>query len=850
MNNFKKKLSKPKIVSYLIVSCLFVSLGHAQITEKEQKKFDRFGLMQKRTRYLEMLWLIPTGVSSNSQWIEWYKMELETVVDLENKISILYVLGKLERTEGNYRNSLTYLEAGLNELRSNPELKNKQLFYHPSSNLDLVDELGQLCIDLRDYEKAELIFNESLKIRIEKYGKNNRALANTYNGLGDISFYQKKHEAAVVHYTKALDVALNGSGYRSKTIETKTYYRLSRSFYHSESYNEAIKNGKKSFKRSMNIAGGAGQRISDPLLTMRSLNLLAMTYLKMGDLENANNYYMQADELYKEYYPTEMNAYTELLKTKANMAWAENKQEQACISLEQMMDNHIAFIKNNFVALTEKEKQDFFDRITEDQNLYFDYNIQTFRTTKNGEILESILNRRLVTKGFILNDQNKIKHIIRSGDDAGLKTALQEWQRAKGLLSFELYNNPLGTKPDSLRAIINNYERTLSEKTNLLGKDQDDITWSAVSDKLKNDQVAMECIRYTSGDSIQYATILILPENKLELVLQTYSKNTETNLVKVYRNSIEYELEDRKTHLALWKMIDERLTAYSEVLFSPDGIYNQLNINTLMKDDGAYVIDDYQVINVGNLKDLAVELDNNYSKAAILIGRPQYDYDMALSALPSNENYRSNLFMEFDGFRDQKFSDLPGTAHEITSISSTLSDFNWSVVNKTGSEATEQYAKSITDPGILHIATHGFFLSSGATVNPMMKSGLVMAGVNNTDIDHEDGILTAYEVTNLNLDNTWLVVLSACETGLGETKNGEGVFGLQRALTVAGASNVMMTLWKVDDTATMQLMSTFYRQLAEGVKLEEAFRNSQLEIRETYKNPKYWGAFVLVKARN
>jgi CHAT domain-containing protein len=125
-----------------------------------------------------------------------------------------------------------------------------------------------------------------------------------------------------------------------------------------------------------------------------------------------------------------------------------------------------------------------------------------------------------------------------------------------------------------------------------------------------------------------------------------------------------------------------------------------------------------------------------------------------------------------------------------------------------------------------------------------------MAGVNNTDIDHEDGILTAYEVTNLNLDKTWLVVLSACETGLGEMKNGEGVFGLQRALTVAGASNVMMTLWKVDDTATMQLMSTFYSQLGKGVKLEEAFRNSQMEIRKTYKNPKYWGAFVLVKARN
>lgn len=841
------KLSKTKIAYCLIVACLLVSTGYAQISKKEQRLFDNIGMMAKKTKYLQMIPVIPSGVSSYSQWIEWYKSELETVEYLENKISILYVLGKLERIEGNFSNSLTYLKAGMNELRSHPDLKIKQVFVSPTSNLDLVDELGQLYIDLRDYEKAESIFNEGLKMRRERLGKRNRALANTYNGLGDISFYQKKYKAAVAHYAKALDVALHGSGlHGSNTIESKTYYRLSRAYYESGSYEEAVKNGKKSFKRSMKIMLG---RISDPLLSMRSLNLLAITYLKMGDLENANKYYMQADELYKKYYPTEMNAYTELLKTKANIAWAENKQEQACAILEQMMDNHIALIKNNFVALSEKEKQDFFDRITEDQNLYFDYNIQTFRTTKNVTILESILNRRLVTKGFILNDQNKIKQTIRSGNDEELKTTLREWQEAKELLSFELYNNPLSKKMDSLRGVINNYERTLSEKTNLLNKDDDLITWSNISDKLNDDQIALECIRYTHGDSVQFATILISPERKLELVIQSFPKNAESDLVKFYRNSIKFEVEDKKSYAALWKVIDERINAPRQVLFSPDGLYHQVNINTLMKDDGTYVIDDYQVINVGNLKDLVVEHDDTYAKVAILIGRPQYDYNMALTELPNDGKYRSNLFMEFSGFRDQEFSDLPGTAYEINSISSTLNEFDWVVVKKTGPEATEQYVKSITDPGILHIATHGFFLSSGTAVNPMMKSGLVMAGVNNTDIDHEDGILTAYEVTNLNLDKTWLVVLSACETGLGEMKNGEGVFGLQRALTVAGASNIMMSLWKVDDIATMQLMSDFYRQIGAGVKIEEAFKNSQLEIRKTYKNPKYWGAFVLVKAR-
>jgi tetratricopeptide (TPR) repeat protein len=449
------KLSN-KIVTWSLMLSLMTALPiHAQISDYEQKQFDNMAGWAKKTRYLWMTMALSSKgrnpvKTSNSKWIEWLESELETVDILECKISILYMLGKYEREEGNYRNSLTHLQAGLTELRSNPDLKIKQVPNH-ISNLDLVDELGQLYIDLRDYEKAEAIFNEALNMRRERLGKNNRALANSYYGLGDINFYQKNHEAAVEYYSIALDQVLNGAGlYGSKSIASNTHYRLSRAFYESGSYEEAIKNGKSALRKSKVRLG----IIVNPMQSARSLNLLALSYLKLGDLENANEYYRQADELFTSVYSKEINTYTELLKTKASISWAENKQEEACTALEQMMDNHIVFIRNNFVTLTEKEKQDFFDRITEDQNIYFDYSVQTFQTTQNEDILKSILNRRLVTKGFILNDQNKIKQAIRSGDDETLKTALQEWQRAKEVLSFELYNNPLGTRPDSLRVVI------------------------------------------------------------------------------------------------------------------------------------------------------------------------------------------------------------------------------------------------------------------------------------------------------------------------------------------------------------------------------------------------------------
>jgi CHAT domain-containing protein len=186
-------------------------------------------------------------------------------------------------------------------------------------------------------------------------------------------------------------------------------------------------------------------------------------------------------------------------------------------------------------------------------------------------------------------------------------------------------------------------------------------------------------------------------------------------------------------------------------------------------------------------------------------------------------------------------------------------------------DATESRLKSWQSPDVLHIATHGFFLKNATTrerpptsadisrlewlltqpvENPLLCSGLALAGANTWSRrgilppEAEDGILTAEDVSSLDLLATRLVVLSACETGLGEVQIGEGVFGLRRAFTLAGARTLIMSLWKVPDSQTQELMERFYQSIIAGLPCGEALQQAKQDMKKRYKNPFYWGAFI------
>jgi CHAT domain-containing protein len=360
----------------------------------------------------------------------------------------------------------------------------------------------------------------------------------------------------------------------------------------------------------------------------------------------------------------------------------------------------------------------------------------------------------------------------------------------------------------------------------------------------------------------------------------------ENRSFKYYSSFIKAQLLDELSYNQYWKPIADRITGAKKIYVSSDGIYNQINLNTLYNPaTGKYVIDEVRVQAVTSTRDILsrARKTNLQIKGATLFGYPNYgnansskpETDRAVQINPKT-NAPSEKANRSAGFLSgAEFKFLPGTKVEVGSIDSMLQQNNISTRKFLFDEATEAEIKKLSNPQVLHIATHGFFLTDLAAPhenerdfggmqakkiveNPLLRSGLLLAGAwhaleltnatttaGSNDVE-EDGILTAYEAMSLNLDQTDLVVMSACETGLGVTSNGEGVYGLQRAFQVAGAKSVLMSLWKVDDEASKTLMTFFYENWIGGQTQEDAFRNAQLSLRKKFSDPKFWGPFVMV----
>jgi len=353
----------------------------------------------------------------------------------------------------------------------------------------------------------------------------------------------------------------------------------------------------------------------------------------------------------------------------------------------------------------------------------------------------------------------------------------------------------------------------------------------------------------------------------------------------------------RNIYNLIWKPLEQYIQNCNTVYISPSGILNKVSFAALTPDGSSFLMDKINIRYIGNLRDIVKEKKQKEQftiNTAVLFGGAYFD-----AGQEDIKNYirttdiskgkgTINPFAYKDSkdvlIGDSRSSDrgeswnyLSGTLKEVKEISIILQDRNITLVLDTGLYANEQNLKGLSgskQAEILHIATHGFFLADTRKEkmrnifnieqtkqqavrlldNPLYRSGIVLSGANSsiyekrkTDTTKEDGIITAYEISLIDLTNTELAVLSACETGLGDIKGGEGVYGLQRAFKVAGAKNVIISLWKVPDEETAELMNIFYDNwLTKRMNKRDALLDAQKQMRQKKPNPYYWAAFVMM----
>ncbi len=330
-----------------------------------------------------------------------------------------------------------------------------------------------------------------------------------------------------------------------------------------------------------------------------------------------------------------------------------------------------------------------------------------------------------------------------------------------------------------------------------------------------------------------------------------------------------------------------------QVFISPDGALNLVPFAALVDEGGKYLVESYSLIYLTSGRDLLrLQIESKSRESPLVVADPMFDavgsFPATATAVPTRKAQAAPASRSGDMER-MHFIRLRGTAEEAKALGATLSG----VRVLTQAQATEAALKAVSAPRVLHVATHGFFLpdraqesrtgaggeikpggGGGGQVpsrieNPLLRSGLALEGANGMrGASGEDGILTALEVAGLDLWGTKLVVLSACETGVGEVKNGEGVYGLRRALVLAGSESQVMSLWQVSDDATRDLMVSYYTRLTKGEGRTEALRQVQLAMlkggqrgrqggaqrgllgnqpragKTDYSHPYYWASFI------
>ena len=475
---------------------------------------------------------------------------------------------------------------------------------------------------------------------------------------------------------------------------------------------------------------------------------------------------------------------------------------------------------------------------------------------------EQIAQLSLRWKGIVLDSLLEDRLMVRTFSKD--KEAGRELEELKGLQA-ELSRIPHGkehaSRRESILSDIGDFQRKMAARTTVFGRvrSSSDLTIDAVLPALAGGGMLIDFLKFCDpkmqgDDSLFYGACLLTEEGVPVFVRIPDRVGIDRAVDDIHaalRSSNETLLKKTLGVLGekLWKPIAAHVpTSVKRLVICPEGKLNFVSFATLPQDSGAFLCESYQVAYAATARDPAPVQSGVQHKSMVIFANP--DFDNAGDGIVSNR--LALRAAEVSAFRKVRLPPLPGSERESESLAKTAHSHGWNTNVFLGDQASERMMRSLQDVDILHLATHGFYLQpeglapagsraihlegkaehdtpiakQDGKVNPMRASGIALSGAQATfkawregdapDPDN-DGILTAEEVACLNLDRAWLVTLAACDTGMGEVRSGEGVFGLRRAFVQAGARNLLMTLWPVRDTSTAGVMADFYaRCLSSG----------------------------------
>lgn len=479
----------------------------------------------------------------------------------------------------------------------------------------------------------------------------------------------------------------------------------------------------------------------------------------------------------------------------------------------------------------------------------------------------------LLMKGALLNSEKSVRHVISENRDASLKELWEELCADRFILDKQMEKKASERKlnTDSLQKVIYRLEDSLTIKC----KEYDDITknmqlkWQDVQRRLSLHDIAIEFLRIPiNSDSVIYAALSLRKDSRKPMMTALF----EEKQLKQVSDTLYYQCKEM-TDL-VWKPLRSELQGVKNIYFSPSGSLYNIGIEYLPG------MEEYNLYRLSSTRELATRKGNETGTRAVLYGGLDYYADLDTLSGDKSQAILSATFVEHADVRSLKLRGGKGrlkhTMDEVRQIRATFCESNWTCLLDTASLGTEESFKSLTGKKVnaVHIATHGFYYTPeeaditrydfflldnqdlSAEDKSLTRSGLIMSGANhilegeNLPDNVEDGILTAKEIADIDLRGLDLVVLSACQTGLGDISQGEGVFGLQRGFKKAGANSILMSLWEVDDKATQILMTQFYRNWLSGQSKRQSLLSAQKYLREIeggkYNEPKYWAAFVLL----